>query len=250
VPLLLCGYGAYEVSVDPVFSSARLSLLERGVAYAIAHVRGGGELGRSWYEAGRLEHKVTSFLDFVDVAHGLVARGFTDASHLAAMGGSAGGLLVGAAMNLAPDAFCAVVAEVPFVDALSTILDASLPLTVGEWEEWGDPLHDPDAYHRMKAWSPYDNVAAFEPDGSPRVYPELFVLASLNDTRVQYWEPVKWVAKLRATSPETRVVLKTDLGAGHGGPSGRYDAWRERAMVYAWVADRLGVGATAVAVTG
>jgi oligopeptidase B len=250
VPLLLYGYGAYEASIDPVFSSARLSLLERGVAYAIAHVRGGGELGRSWYEAGRLEHKATTFLDFVDVAHALAARGFTDASRLAAMGGSAGGLLVGAAMNLAPDAFCAVVAEVPFVDALSTILDASLPLTVGEWEEWGDPLHDPDAYHRIKAWSPYDNVVGTEPDGSPRVYPDLLVLASLNDTRVQYWEPVKWVAKLRATNPESHVVLKTDLGAGHGGPSGRYDAWRERAMVYAWVADRLGVGETAMATTG
>jgi len=245
VPFVLYGYGSYEASIDPVFSSARLSLLERGVAFGIAHVRGGGELGRSWYEAGRLEHKVTTFLDFVDVARALVARRFTDAAHLVAMGASAGGLLVGASMNLAPDAFRAVVAEVPFVDVLSTMLDASIPLTVGEWEEWGDPLHDPDAYHRLKSWSPYDNVASSDLAGAPLEYPELLVLASLNDTRVQYWEPAKWVAKLRAANPENRVVLKTDLGAGHGGPSGRYDAWRERAMVFAWVADRLGAAATA-----
>jgi len=250
VPLLLYGYGAYEVSIDPVFSSARLSLLERGVAFAIAHVRGGGELGRSWYEAGRLEHKATTFLDFVDVARALVDEGFTVPSRLAAMGGSAGGLLMGASMNLAPDAFCAVVAEVPFVDVLSTMLDASIPLTVGEWEEWGDPLHDPDAYRRLKSWSPYDNVVATGSGGTPREYPELLVLASLNDTRVQYWEPAKWVAKLRAANPAHRVVLKTDLGAGHAGPSGRYDAWRERALVFAWAADRLGVGAAAVAAGG
>jgi oligopeptidase B len=248
VPVLLYGYGAYEASIDPVFSAARLSLLERGVAYAIAHVRGGGELGRAWYEAGRLEHKATTFLDFVDVAHALVESNLTDAAHLAAMGGSAGGLLVGASMNLAPAAFCAVVAEVPFVDVLSTMLDASIPLTSTEWEEWGDPLHDPDAYHRIKAWSPYDNVVAGPPGGP--AHPDLLVLASLNDTRVQYWEPVKWVAKLRATNPEERIVLKTDLGAGHGGPSGRYDAWRERALVYAWVADRLGVGVASVPAAG
>jgi oligopeptidase B len=245
MPLVLYGYGAYEVSIDPVFSSARLSLLDRGVAFAIAHVRGGGELGRPWYEAGCLEHKVTSFLDFVDVAHALVERGFTDAGHLVAMGGSAGGLLMGASMNLDPGAFRAVVAEVPFVDVLSTMLDASLPLTVGEWEEWGDPVHDPDAYHRLKSWSPYDNVTSMETDGTPRTYPELLVLASLNDTRVQYWEPAKWVAKLRAANPANRIVLKTDLGAGHAGPSGRYDTWRERALIFAWVADRLGVAAMA-----
>jgi oligopeptidase B len=243
-PLLLYGYGAYEVSIDPVFSPTRLSLLERGVVYAVAHVRGGGELGRAWYESGRLEHKVTTFLDFVDVARALVERGFTDVAHLAAMGGSAGGLLMGAAMNLAPDAFGAVVAEVPFVDALNTILDPSLPLTVNEWEEWGDPLHDPDAYARIRAWSPYDNVVGRELDGSSRRYPALLALGSLNDTRVSYWEPAKWVAKLRAANRDNPIVLKTDLGAGHGGPSGRYDAWRERAMIYAWVADRLGATST------
>jgi oligopeptidase B len=244
MPLVLYGYGAYEISIDPVFSSARLSLLDRGVGFAIAHVRGGGELGRSWYQAGCLEHKVTSFLDFVDVAHALVERGFSDREHLAAIGGSAGGLLMGASVNLDPTAFRAVVAEVPFVDVLSTMLDASLPLTVGEWEEWGDPVHDPDAYHRMKSWSPYDNVAAHEPDGTPRRYPDLLVLASLNDTRVQYWEPAKWVAKLRAANPSNRIALKTDLGAGHAGPSGRYDAWRERALVFAWVTERLGAAVT------
>jgi oligopeptidase B len=159
------------------------------------------------------------------------------------MGGSAGGLLVGAAINLAPDAFRAVVAEVPFVDVLTTILDPSLPLTVGEWEEWGDPLHDPEAYRRLKSWSPYDNVVGEELDGSPRRYPDLLVLGSLNDTRVSYWEPAKWTARLRAANPSNDVILKTDLGAGHGGPSGRYDSWRERAMMFAYLLDRLGVDA-------
>jgi oligopeptidase B len=245
-PLLLYGYGSYEASIDPYFSSMRLSLLDRGVIYAVAHVRGGGELGRAWYEAGRLEHKQTSFLDFIDVANHLVERGFTEPSLLAAMGGSAGGLLVGASINMAPDLFHCVVAEVPFVDVLSTILDPSLPLTVGEWEEWGDPLHDPDAYRRVKSWSPYDNVAGTEPDGSERRYPELLVLGSLNDTRVSYWEPAKWVARIRASNPENRVILKTDLGAGHSGPSGRYDSWRERAMIYSFLVDRLGASAPAV----
>jgi oligopeptidase B len=239
-PLLLYGYGSYEASIDPYFSSMRLSLLDRGVIYAVAHVRGGGELGRAWYEAGRLEHKQTTFLDFVDVARHLVEHGFTQPSRLAAMGGSAGGLLMGASINLAPSLFRCVVAEVPFVDVLSTILDPSLPLTVGEWEEWGDPLHDPDAYRRVKSWSPYDNVTGAEPDGTPRVYPELLVLGSFNDTRVSYWEPAKWVAKIRAANPENRAILKTDLGAGHAGPSGRYDSWRERAMIYSFLVDRLG----------
>jgi oligopeptidase B len=243
-PMLLYGYGAYEICIDPTFSTSRLSLLERGVIFAIAHVRGGGELGRAWYEAGRLEHKATTFTDFVDVAHGLCEGGFTEPRRLAAMGGSAGGLLMGAAVNLEPSAFRAVVAEVPFVDVLNTILDPSLPLTVSEWEEWGDPLHDRDAYFRLKSWSPYDNVEGTEPDGATRTYPELLVLGSLNDTRVSYWEPAKWVAKLRASNPDNEVALKTDLGAGHAGPSGRYDAWRERALIYAFVLDRLGADDT------
>ncbi len=242
MPLLLYGYGAYEISIDPMFASSRLPLLDRGVAFAVAHVRGGGELGRRWYEGGCLEHKQSSFDDFVDVAHALVDRGVADPDRLAAMGGSAGGLLMGASVNQAPHAFRAVVAEVPFVDVLSTILDPSLPLSVAEWEEWGDPLHDEAAYWRLKSYSPYDNVVATEPDGTPRRYPELLVLGSLNDTRVSFWEPAKWVAKLRAANPENPVVLKTDLGAGHAGPSGRYDAWRERALVYAWVLDRIGAG--------
>jgi oligopeptidase B len=242
MPMLLYGYGAYEICIEPTFAAARLSLLDRGVAYAIAHVRGGGELGRAWYDAGHLEHKQTSFTDFVDVAQGLAARGYTDASRLVAMGGSAGGLLVGAAMNLAPSSFRAIVAAVPFVDALNTILDESLPLSVGEWDEWGDPVHDEAAYYRIKSWSPYDNVPATSTAGTPATYPDLLVLGSLNDTRVSYWEPAKWVARIRASSPRTSVIFKTDLGAGHGGPSGRYDSWRERAMVYGFVLDRLGAG--------
>ncbi|HUD68799.1 MAG TPA: S9 family peptidase [Acidimicrobiales bacterium] len=241
LPIVLYGYGAYEVCIEPTFASARLSLLDRGVAYAIAHVRGGGELGRAWYDAGHLEHKQTTFCDFVDVAQGLVAHGYTDASRLVAMGGSAGGLLMGASMNLEPSSFRAVVAEVPFVDVLNTMLDESLPLTVSEWEEWGDPIHDEAAYFRIKSWSPYDNVPVAAPDGTPSTYPDLLVLGSLNDTRVSYWEPAKWVAKIRATSPMTNVVFKTDLGSGHGGPSGRYDSWRERAMVFAFVLDKLGM---------
>ncbi len=240
LPTLLYGYGAYEIPIEPMFASARLPLLERGVAYVIAHIRGGGELGRRWYEAGSLEHKQNTFNDFVDVAHALVELGYSDASRIAAHGGSAGGLLMGASINLAPSAFRAVVAEVPFVDVLTTILDPSLPLSVAEWEEWGDPLHDEAAYRRIKSYSPYDNVAATEVDGTPRRYPELLVLGSLNDTRVSYWEPAKWVAKLRAANPDNQVLLKTDLGAGHAGPSGRYDSWRERALVYAWVLDRIG----------
>ncbi len=243
MPLLLYGYGAYELCIDPTFSSSRLPLLNRGVAYAIAHVRGGGELGRSWYEQGRVEHKATTFHDFVDVARGLVERGYADPGRLAAWGGSAGGLLIGAAINEDPGAFRAAVAEVPFVDVLNTISDPSLPLTVGEWEEWGDPVHDEAAYKRMRSWSPYENVAATNADGTVRRYPELLVLGSLNDTRVSYWEPAKWVARLRAANPQNRVAFKTDLGAGHSGPSGRYDAWRERAMVYAFVLSVLGAGA-------
>lgn len=240
MPLLLYGYGAYEVCIDPAFSSSRLPLLNRGVGFAIAHVRGGGELGRAWYEQGRLEHKATTFHDFVDVARALAERGFTTPERLAAMGGSAGGLLIGAALNEAPEAFRAAVAEVPFVDVLNTISDPSLPLTVGEWEEWGDPVHDEAAYRRMASWSPYDNVAATDDGGRARRYPDLLVLGSLNDTRVSYWEPAKWVARLRAANQENRIALKTDLGAGHAGPSGRYDAWRERAMVYAFVLSELG----------
>jgi oligopeptidase B len=234
-PALLYGYGSYEASMDPSFSSARVSLLQRGVLFAIAHVRGGGELGRSWYEEGKLERKPNTFTDFVAAAEHLIAEGYTSPQHLAARGGSAGGLLMGAVANLRPDLFRAIVAEVPFVDVVSTILDETLPLTVIEWEEWGNPVADAEIYRVMKSYSPYDNVTAQD-------YPALLVTGGLNDPRVQYWEPAKWVAKLRATSTGTRpLLLKMEMGAGHAGPSGRYDAWRDEAFVLAFVLHELGV---------
>ena len=240
-PCLIYGYGAYEISIDPSFSPHRLSLLDRGVIFAIAHVRGGGEMGRAWYEDGRMEHKANTFSDFISSARHLIEAGIAQPDRLAGRGGSAGGLLIGAVANEAPELFRGLVAEVPFVDCVTTMLDDELPLTVGEWEEWGNPLADESAYWRMLTYSPYDNVTAENPDGSPRTYPDLFVTAGLNDPRVAYWEPAKWVAKLRATSPSTKVLLKTELGAGHGGPSGRYEAWKEEALVYAFLLDLLGL---------
>lgn len=233
-PFLLYGYGSYEISIDPGFSSLRLSLLDRGVVFAIAHVRGGGEMGRSWYEMGRLAQKPTTFSDFIAVARWLVAQGWTTPAQLAARGGSAGGLLMGAVMNDAPELFKAIVAEVPFVDVLTTMLDDSLPLTVGEWEEWGNPDASASAYRTMKSYSPYDNVRA-ERDGEPVTYPHLYATGGLNDSRVGFWEPAKWVLKLRDANRENYAVLKTEMGAGHGGPSGRYDAWRDEAQVLAWI---------------
>jgi oligopeptidase B len=240
-PMVLYGYGAYEMSIDPSFSPHRLSLYDRGVAFAIAHVRGGGEMGRAWYEDGRMEHKTNTFSDFIACARHLLDAGIARPGRLVGRGASAGGLLIGAVANQAPELFRALVAEVPFVDCVTTMLDDELPLTVGEWEEWGNPLADDSAYRRMLTYSPYDNVTALNPDGSPRTYPDLFVTAGLNDPRVAYWEPAKWVAKLRAESPTTRVLLKTELGAGHGGPSGRYEAWKEEALVYAFLLDVLGL---------
>ncbi|MDE3007857.1 MAG: S9 family peptidase [Acidobacteriota bacterium] len=239
-PFLLYGYGSYEISIDPGFSSLRLSLLERGVIFAIAHVRGGGEMGRSWYEMGRLAQKPTTFSDFVKVARHLVDEGWTTPTQLAARGGSAGGLLMGAVMNLAPELFRCVVAEVPFVDALTTMLDASLPLTVGEWEEWGNPEASATTYRTMKSYAPYDNVRATNDDGTPRAYPHLYAAGGLNDSRVGFWEPAKWVLKLRDVNPENYALLKTEMGAGHGGPSGRYDAWRDEAQILAWVLTEIG----------
>ncbi|MDQ1480317.1 MAG: oligopeptidase [Actinomycetota bacterium] len=233
-PALLAGYGAYEHSTDPVFRAARLSLLDRGFVFAIAHVRGGGELGREWYEQGRLEHKHNTFTDFVACAEALVSSNYTAPGRMVARGGSAGGLLMGAVANLRPDLFAAIVAEVPFVDVVTTMLDPELPLTVTEWEEWGDP-RDPAAYARMKSYSPYDNVTA-------QPYPALFVTTGLNDPRVPYWEPAKWVAKLRSkTTSDKPIVLRTELEAGHGGPSGRYDAWRDEATVLAFVCTSVGI---------
>jgi oligopeptidase B len=233
-PCVIYGYGAYESSMDPWFSIPRLSLLDRGVVFAIAHIRGGGELGRRWYEDGKLLAKKNTFSDFVACARHLVKSGWTSADRLVARGGSAGGLLMGAVANLAPDAFAGIVAQVPFVDALNTILDPSLPLTVTEWEEWGNPLEDPDVYAYMKSYTPYENVA-------PLRYPAILAVTSLNDTRVLYHEPAKWVARLRAVAPEGTYLLKTEMEAGHGGPSGRYDAWKEEAFVTAWMLDRLGL---------
>jgi oligopeptidase B len=233
-PALLVGYGSYEASSDPVFSSPRVSLLDRGFLVAIAHVRGGGELGRRWYEQGKLEQKRNTFTDFVACAEHLVAEGWTSPDNLAARGGSAGGLLMGAAVNMRPDLFGAVVAEVPFVDVVTTILDESLPLTVIEWEEWGNP-NDERLYRTMKAYSPYDNVEAKD-------YPPMLVTAGLHDSRVAYWEPAKWVAKLRATKTDSNpLLLRTRMSAGHGGPSGRYERWGEEAFVYAFLLDALGV---------
>jgi oligopeptidase B len=240
-PCLLYGYGSYETSIDPTFSSLRLSLLDRGFVFAIAHVRGGGEMGRSWYEEGKLAAKPTTFTDFVSCARTLVAEGWTSPDRLVARGGSAGGLLMGAVANLAPDLFRAVVAEVPFVDCLTTILDETLPLTVLEWEEWGNPVTDPEIYRVMKSYSPYDNVRSVDDEGRPVRYPDILATAGLSDPRVGFWEPAKWVAKLRAANPDNRVLLKTELGAGHGGPSGRYDAWRDEAFVYAFILDVLGL---------
>jgi len=227
-PCVLYGYGSYEHSTDPSFSIARLSLLDRGFVFAIAHSRGGGEMGRSWYNQGKMLAKRNTFTDFVACASRLVAAGWTSAARLVARGGSAGGLLMGAVANLAPAQFAGIVAQVPFVDALNTILDPSLPLTVGEWEEWGDPLHDPDVYAYMKSYTPYENVA-------PVAYPAIFALTSLNDTRVYYHEPAKWMARLRTTAHGGPFLLKTEMEAGHAGRSGRYDAWDEEALVLAWI---------------
>jgi oligopeptidase B len=232
--MLLYGYGSYETSMDPFFTISRLSLLDRGVGFAIAHVRGGGEMGRRWYDEGKMLAKRNTFTDFVACARHLAEAGWTSPDRLAAEGGSAGGLLMGVVANLAPDAFCAILADVPFVDPLTTILDPSLPLTVIEWEEWGNPLEDPEVYAYMKSYSPYENV-------EPKQYPAILAETSLHDTRVLYVEPAKWVAKLRATATgEKDFLLKTEMSAGHGGVSGRYNAWRDRAFSYAWVLDRLG----------
>lgn len=228
-PFLLYGYGSYEISSDPAFSISRLSLLDRGFGVAIAHVRGGGELGRSWYDDGKLLRKKNTFTDFVTCARYLTERGWTRPERLIARGGSAGGLLMGAVANLAPGAFGGITADVPFVDALTSILDPSLPLTVTEWEEWGDPLHDPAVYAYMKSYTPYENVAAGQ------VYPPILALTSLNDTRVRYCEPAKWIARLQAAARGGPFLLKTEMVAGHGGRSGRYDAWREEALVLAWM---------------
>ncbi|MFC4334901.1 S9 family peptidase [Salininema proteolyticum] len=232
-PVLLYGYGSYEMSIDPYFSIARLSLLDRGVVFAIAHVRGGGEMGRAWYDDGKMLRKKNTFSDFTAAADRMVESGWADGERIVARGGSAGGLLMGAVANLAPEKFAGILAEVPFVDNLTTILDPSMPLTVGEWEEWGNPIESSEVYEYMKSYSPYENVRDVK-------YPSILAVTSLNDTRVGFHEPAKWVARLREVSPQTHVLLKTEMEAGHGGRSGRYDAWEEEAFNLAWVLGRLG----------
>ncbi|WKN50168.1 S9 family peptidase [Nocardioides sp. Arc9.136] len=234
VPTLLYGYGAYEASIDPYFSVARLSLLDRGAAFAIAHVRGGGEMGRRWYDDGKLMRKQNTFSDFVACARHLVERGWTTPETLVAEGASAGGLLMGAVANQAPEMFGGIVAGVPFVDALTTMLDATLPLTVTEYDEWGNPEADAEVYEYMASYAPYDNVAE-------RSYPPILAETSLNDTRVLYVEPAKWVARIRASNPSADVLLRTEMSAGHGGVSGRYKAWHDRAFALAWILDRMGL---------
>jgi oligopeptidase B len=233
-PLLLYGYGAYELSTDPMFDPARLSMLDRGFVFAIAHVRGGGELGREWYDNGKLLHKRNTFDDFIACAEHLVDEGYTSPDKLAIRGRSAGGLLIGAVLNQRPDLFAVAVAQVPFIDVLTTMLDDKLPLTVNEYDEWGNPAQ-PELYRYIKSYSPYDNVRRAD-------YPALLVMGGLNDPRVSYWEPAKWVAKLRDLDSGSRpVLLKTQMGAGHSGPSGRYESWREEAFVMAFVMSRLGL---------
>jgi len=233
-PALLYGYGAYGISMDPSFASDRLSLLDRGFVYAIAHVRGGGDLGKPWHEDGRLLKKRNTFTDFIAAAEYLIAQEYTSSDRLAIMGGSAGGLLMGAVTNLRPDLFAVVVATVPFVDSLNTMLDASLPLTVGEYEEWGNP-NDKPYYDYMKSYAPYENVAA-------KSYPNILVTAGLNDPRVSYWEPAKWVARLRASKKNHHLLLlKTNMGSGHFGASGRYEHLKETAFNYAFILNTLAI---------
>lgn len=227
-PLYLYGYGAYGESLDPWFSHARLSLLDRGVAFAIAHVRGGGELGEAWYRNGKQEHKQNTFDDFISCAEHLIAENRTRAEQLVISGGSAGGLLIGAVLNQRPELFKAAIAEVPFVDVLNTMLDPDLPLTVTEYDEWGNP-QEPQVYARIKAYAPYENVSA-------QAYPAMLVIAGYNDSRVQYWEAAKWVARLRATKTDDNLLLlKTELDAGHGGMSGRYQGLRDVALEYGFI---------------
>ena len=228
-PALIYGYGSYEVSMDPGFNTARLSLLDRGVVFVIAHVRGGGEVGRKWYDDGKKLAKKNTFTDFIDATDWLASSGWADPARFAAMGGSAGGLLMGAIANLAPEKYAAIVAQVPFVDPLTSILDPDLPLSALEWEEWGNPITDPEVYAYMKSYSPYENV-------HEAAYPRIAAVTSFHDTRVLYVEPAKWVARLReATTGTEPILLKTEMDGGHGGASGRYEAWKDRAWDYAFV---------------
>jgi oligopeptidase B len=232
-PLLQYGYGAYGNTIDPYFSTIRLSLLDRGFIYAIAHVRGGEYLGRNWYDSGKLLEKKNTFTDFIDCSRFLIQLGYTQSDRLYAYGGSAGGLLIGAVINMAPQLYHGVLAAVPFVDVVTTMLDESIPLTTGEYDEWGDP-RDPTYYHCMKSYSPYDNVQEQE-------YPHILVTTGYHDSQVQYWEPAKWVARIRSKKTDNRkLVMYTNLEAGHGGASGRFESLKETAMEYAFLLDLAG----------
>jgi oligopeptidase B len=233
-PMHLQAYGSYGSSSDVGFSSNRVSLLDRGVIIATAHIRGGGEMGKAWHDQGRMLNKINTFTDFIDCAEHLIAQQYTSKERLVIQGGSAGGLLMGAVTNMRPDLFKAVITDVPFVDVINTMMDASIPLTSGEWKQWGDP-HDATYYRYMLSYSPYDNVRAI-------AYPPMLVTTGLNDTRVAYWEPAKWVAKLRATKTDHNpLILRTNMGAGHGGSSGRYDWLKELAFRYAFILNALGM---------
>jgi oligopeptidase B len=233
-PTLLYGYGSYGIPMDPSFSQTRISLLDRGFVFAIAHIRGGGENGRPWYDNGKLKKKKNTFTDFVNAAEYLIAEKFTNNTKLVIEGGSAGGLLMGAVVNMRPDLFKAVHAAVPFVDVINTMLDASLPLTTAEYVEWGNPNVKAD-YTYMKSYSPYDNV-------TKKAYPHLLLTTGINDTQVPYWEPAKWAAKLRALKTDDNILLlKTEMGVGHGGASGRYDALKDRAFEVAFFLKTLGI---------
>jgi oligopeptidase B len=234
-PLLQYAYGAYGLSMDPYFSASRLSLLDRGFVFAIAHVRGGQEMGREWYDQGRLLNKKNSFYDFIDVTHDLVARGYADPRRVCAMGGSAGGLLVAAVANLSAEDYRAIVAQVPFVDVVTTMLDESVPLTTNEYDEWGNP-QEAKYYEYLASYSPYDNV-------SRQRYPAMLVTTGLWDSQVQYYEPAKWVAKLRRhKTDDNALLLHIEMGAGHGGKSGRFERYRETAMEYAFILTESGIG--------
>lgn len=233
-PLLQYGYGSYGATMDPYFSSARLSLLDRGFIFAIAHIRGGEYMGRQWYENGKLLTKKNTFTDFIDVSKFLIAEGYTSTEHLYAMGGSAGGLLMGAVMNMAPELYNGIVAQVPFVDVVTTMLDDSIPLTTGEYDEWGNP-NDEEYYQYIKSYSPYDNVES-------KAYPNTFITTGLHDSQVQYWEPAKWVAKLREYKTDDNLLFfYINMDAGHGGSSGRFEALKEVAMEYAFLLDLEGI---------
>jgi oligopeptidase B len=234
-PMHLYAYGAYGIAIPPGFSTTRLSLVDRGFAYAIAHIRGGDDLGRKWYLAGKLEERANTFNDFVDVARGLAAKGYTQEGRISISGGSAGGELMGVVSNTDPQLWGAVVAHVPFVDVLATMLDGDLPLTPGEWPEWGNPIISKRAFAQILAYSPYDQVVAQD-------YPPMLVTAGLNDPRVTYWEPAKWVAKLRELKTDgNELLLKTNMGAGHGGKSGRFESIREVAEEVAFILWQFGM---------